>query len=99
MVGDGQQRAPLHVLHHDVGIVGMFSDWPATTTFYANCIIDKHVCQMYDGPAVWEEIDYPVGDEKEYVRTSPSVKISSIGDVDISYHWLYRTTQKFEGEC
>ncbi|MDZ5696062.1 glycerophosphodiester phosphodiesterase family protein [Chelativorans sp. M5D2P16] len=27
----------LHVLAQDVGIVGMFSDWPATVTFYANC--------------------------------------------------------------
>lgn len=27
----------MHVLHRDVGIVGLFSDWPATTTYYANC--------------------------------------------------------------
>ena len=27
----------MHVLHKDVGIVGLFSDWPATTTYYANC--------------------------------------------------------------
>ncbi|MFQ6552917.1 glycerophosphodiester phosphodiesterase family protein [Aestuariibius insulae] len=27
----------LHVLAQDVGVVGVFSDWPATTTFYANC--------------------------------------------------------------
>ncbi len=27
----------MHVLHQDVGIVGLFSDWPATTTYYANC--------------------------------------------------------------
>lgn len=27
----------LHVLHEDVGVVGVFSDWPATTTYYANC--------------------------------------------------------------
>jgi glycerophosphoryl diester phosphodiesterase len=27
----------LHVLHQDVGVIGVFSDWPATTTFYANC--------------------------------------------------------------
>lgn len=27
----------MHVLHKDVGISGLFSDWPATTTFYANC--------------------------------------------------------------
>jgi glycerophosphoryl diester phosphodiesterase len=27
----------MHVLHRDVGIKGLFSDWPATTTYYANC--------------------------------------------------------------
>lgn len=28
----------LHVLAQDVGVLGMFSDWPATTTYYANCM-------------------------------------------------------------
>jgi len=28
----------LHVLAQDVGVEGVFSDWPATTTFYANCM-------------------------------------------------------------
>ena len=27
----------LHVLAKDVGVQGMFSDWPATSTYYANC--------------------------------------------------------------
>ena len=27
----------LDVLARDVGVIGVFSDWPATTTFYANC--------------------------------------------------------------
>lgn len=27
----------LHVLAQDVGVVGVFSDWPATVTYYANC--------------------------------------------------------------
>ena len=27
----------LDVLAKDVGVIGVFSDWPATTTFYANC--------------------------------------------------------------
>ena len=27
----------LHALHTQVGISGIFSDWPATVTFYANC--------------------------------------------------------------
>ena len=28
----------LHVLAEDVGVAGVFSDWPATVTFYANCM-------------------------------------------------------------
>ena len=24
--------------HADVGILGIFSDWPATVTYYANCM-------------------------------------------------------------
>ncbi|MGU3493752.1 glycerophosphodiester phosphodiesterase family protein [Xanthobacteraceae bacterium A53D] len=28
----------LDVLARDVGVMGVFSDWPATTTFYANCM-------------------------------------------------------------
>lgn len=28
----------MNVLDKDVGIVGLFSDWPATTTYYANCM-------------------------------------------------------------
>jgi len=42
---DGDMFELLHVLHKDVGVVGVFSDWPATTTFYANCIINKTVCE------------------------------------------------------
>ena len=28
----------LDVLNKQVGIIGIFSDWPATVTFYANCV-------------------------------------------------------------
>jgi glycerophosphoryl diester phosphodiesterase len=28
------------VLAKDVGILGIFSDWPATVTYYANCVLD-----------------------------------------------------------
>jgi glycerophosphoryl diester phosphodiesterase len=28
----------LDVLAQDVGIAGIFSDWPATVTYYANCM-------------------------------------------------------------
>jgi glycerophosphoryl diester phosphodiesterase len=35
---DGDMFELLHALDEEVGIVGIFSDWPATTTFYANCM-------------------------------------------------------------
>ncbi len=34
---DGDMLKLLDVLISDVGIVGLFSDWPATVTYYANC--------------------------------------------------------------
>ncbi|MEM7430285.1 MAG: glycerophosphodiester phosphodiesterase, partial [Pseudomonadota bacterium] len=36
--GDGMMFELLHVLARDVGVEGVFSDWPATTTYYANCM-------------------------------------------------------------
>jgi glycerophosphoryl diester phosphodiesterase len=44
---DGDMLEVLDVLAQDVGILGIFSDWPATVTFYANCMgLDKpqHDC-------------------------------------------------------
>lgn len=38
---DGVILQLLHVLAQDVGVMGVFSDWPATTTFYANCLLDN----------------------------------------------------------
>lgn len=35
---DGDKFALLQVLAEDVGVLGVFSDWPATTTFFANCM-------------------------------------------------------------
>jgi len=34
---DGDIYEVLDVLAQDVGIIGIFSDWPATVTYYANC--------------------------------------------------------------
>jgi glycerophosphoryl diester phosphodiesterase len=34
---EGDMMEVLDVLAKEVGIMGIFSDWPATTTFYANC--------------------------------------------------------------
>lgn len=35
---DGDMLTVIDVLAQDVGVIGIFSDWPATTTFYANCM-------------------------------------------------------------
>jgi glycerophosphoryl diester phosphodiesterase len=35
---DGDMMVTLDVLAKDVGIIGIFSDWPATVTYYANCM-------------------------------------------------------------
>ena len=34
---EGDMMRVLDVLGRQVGVLGVFSDWPATTTFYANC--------------------------------------------------------------
>ena len=34
---DGDMLETLDVLAQEVGIIGIFSDWPATVTYYANC--------------------------------------------------------------
>jgi hypothetical protein len=38
LTDDGDIPRTIDVLAQDVGIIGLFSDWPATTTFYANCL-------------------------------------------------------------
>ncbi len=35
---DGDILRTIHALNRKVGVLGIFSDWPATTTFYANCM-------------------------------------------------------------
>ena len=35
---DGDRYTMLDVLAKEVGIIGMFSDWPASVTYYANCM-------------------------------------------------------------
>jgi len=35
---DGDMLEVLDVLAQEVGVLGVFSDWPATTTYYANCM-------------------------------------------------------------
>ncbi|HTF97270.1 MAG TPA: glycerophosphodiester phosphodiesterase family protein [Cellvibrio sp.] len=35
---DGDMMDALHVLAKDVGVMGIFSDWPASVSYYANCM-------------------------------------------------------------
>jgi glycerophosphoryl diester phosphodiesterase len=35
---EGDIYQALDVLVKEAGVIGMFSDWPATTTYYANCM-------------------------------------------------------------
>lgn len=35
---DGVMYELIDVLAQDVGVKGIFSDWPATVTYYANCM-------------------------------------------------------------
>jgi glycerophosphoryl diester phosphodiesterase len=37
---DSDMYKALDVLARQVGILGIFSDWPATVTYYANCMLD-----------------------------------------------------------
>lgn len=39
MTSEGQMLQVLHVLANDVGVRGVFSDWPGTVTYYANCLM------------------------------------------------------------
>jgi glycerophosphoryl diester phosphodiesterase len=38
MNNDGDMYVVLDVLVKNVGIRGIFSDWPGTVTYYANCM-------------------------------------------------------------
>jgi glycerophosphoryl diester phosphodiesterase len=38
MNNDGDMYDALDVLVQDVGVIGVFSDWPATVSYYANCV-------------------------------------------------------------
>lgn len=39
LTNDGDILQTIDVLARQVGVMGIFSDWPATTTFYANCML------------------------------------------------------------
>jgi glycerophosphoryl diester phosphodiesterase len=38
LTNDGDILRNIHILAQDVGIIGLFSDWPGTVTYYASCM-------------------------------------------------------------
>jgi glycerophosphoryl diester phosphodiesterase len=38
LTNDGDILRNIHILAQDVGVIGLFSDWPGTVTYYANCM-------------------------------------------------------------
>jgi glycerophosphoryl diester phosphodiesterase len=48
---DGDMLELVHVLYEKVGVAGIFSDWPATTSFYANCKISPRTRTCSSSPA------------------------------------------------
>jgi glycerophosphoryl diester phosphodiesterase len=38
LTNDGDILRNIHILAQEVGIIGLFSDWPGTVTYYANCL-------------------------------------------------------------
>ena len=47
---DGDTLTLLDVLARQVGVIGVFSDWPATTTFYANCLRQHRIPRSHARP-------------------------------------------------
>jgi glycerophosphoryl diester phosphodiesterase len=46
---DGDAYEALDVVARDVGVLGIFSDWPATVTYYANCLAGRcRNCRLRD---------------------------------------------------
>ena len=41
MTSTSETLQVLHVLAEDVGVRGIFSDWPGTITYYANCMMTR----------------------------------------------------------
>jgi hypothetical protein len=52
---DGDILRTIDVLAQDVGIIGLFWDWPATTTFYANCL--KSSSRSWDATITDRRVD------------------------------------------
>jgi len=40
--GDGAVMEIIHALAVEVGVLGIFSDWPGTVTYYASCMQGDH---------------------------------------------------------
>ena len=80
---DGDMMEVLDVLARDVGVAGIFSDWPATVTYYANCIQNGMMDLDNDG-----DVDrFDVAVIKQYLRQSaencPACDIDGDGQITL----------------
>jgi glycerophosphoryl diester phosphodiesterase len=64
---DGDVYEMLHVLATQIGVQGIFSDWPATVTFYANCILNPVRTSCSDAAGSCPMVSHP--NEKCCVHT------------------------------
>lgn len=67
---DGSNFELLHVLIHDIGVIGVFTDWAPTVTFYANCM----------GVGFNESNGTPAKDDTVSDKTTSTVVISTIAE-------------------
>jgi glycerophosphoryl diester phosphodiesterase len=73
---EGDTYNLLYVLAMDVGILGIFSDWPATTTFFANCM---NLTLRTGGQVVEEEDPVVETDEPPTTSTNGPPEASTDG--------------------
>lgn len=76
---EGDRFTLLQVLDEEVGILGIFSDWPATVTFYANCMGLKlrqtsgSTLPPEEDSQVVSEDEIPDGDDSSSEETAKAV--------------------------
>ena len=83
-LAQGDRFTLLNVLDEEVGILGIFSDWPATATFYANCMgvsLRGGKEEDMDGEDDGEDEDGDDEDDKEVSVTERESAAGSSGSV------------------
>ncbi len=80
---DGDMLNVLDVLARDVGIVGIFSDWPATVTYYANCMLPAPYDLNKDGSVDKKDIALVVSNLGKVSSTCPACDFDLDGKISM----------------